>query len=971
VPTAQGHAEAVIAFLITDQKAIYENELQRQMSNSWNASLLGRLIAGSPTWSVTQSDGELLLRTDGAESQQLQILATSTYAVRRGLLWSKFIFHPGRPDERILGGLPNKLGRLLQTKIDEFIAEHVLKTDLEALELVDQLLSKRAEQRLDYEKKAWTEFRWLTHDMSFELAKDLPKPDVLGTQMLLEKPLVQKSLGDRGVSLSQRLKAVAFENIKNDWRQTNSAHLERELRECRNLLDSVESRPLTDEQARAVLCFENRIQVVASAGSGKTSTMVAKAAYAIHRNLVEPKKIVMLAFNKDAAEELAERASKSFNRLGMDGEAVEALTFHKLGLRIIGEATGQKPDIPEWAIGAADGIKKLVEIVDGLKDQSLSFRMKWDLFRIVFRRDLAKFGTKEVPDAWDEKGNGRILTIDGKTVRSQEEAMISDWLFYNGVNYRYEERYERDTVDAEHRQYRPDFFYPDIGLYHEHFALDAKGNAPAHFGDYVAGVEWKRELHEANGTALIETTSHQIRQGLVFEHLASELTSRGIELDPNPDRVPPERGQKPIAPEELTTIIRTFIGHSKSNCLTKDALYEKLESLPGDTFKLRHRMFLEIAIPVMEAWDSALASEGGIDFEDMLNLAAGFLEDGTHDAGYELVMADEFQDASRARARLCRALVRKPNRTFFAVGDDWQSINRFAGADVSVMTEFVDWFGHGELLRLERTFRCPQELCDISSKFVTKNPAQISKRVQSNKVSSGPVIQAFQVEKRDALRDAIESFVHQLASEVREGKHPTNPQGKVTVFVLGRYNADQQYMPQRKSAFDRWVDISFLTVHRSKGSEADFVILPEMICSHRGRSFPNRRVDDPVLGLAMPSGDTYPDSEERRLFYVAITRARRSVAMFTVQGQVSSFVDEVVRDNGLTVAGIVGEPVQEERCSACKQGVIVWRSGKYGEFQSCSNFPVCRYKPKSDQSKQNYRERSRPRTPSYRRQSSR
>ncbi len=940
------------------------------MSNSWNATLLGRLISGSPIWSVTQSDGELLLRTDGAESQQLQILATGTYEVKRGLLWTKFVFHPGCSDERILGGLPNKHGRLLQRQIDGYTAEHVLKTDLKALERVDHLLSRRAEHRLDYEKKAWTECRWLTHDMSLELVNDLPKPDVLGAQLLLKKPQVQSSLGERGVILSQRVRAVAFEDLKKDWRQLNDAHVERELRECRDLLDSVESRPLTDEQARAVICFENRIQVVASAGSGKTSTMVAKAAYAIHRNLVEPRKIVMLAFNKDAADELSERASKSFNRLGMNGVAVEALTFHKLGLRIIGEATGRKPDIPDWAIDAAGGIKKLVEIVDGLKDQSLSFRMNWDLFRIVFRRDLAKFGTKEAPDAWDEKGNGRILTIDGKTVRSQEEAMIADWLFYNGVNYRYEERYERDTVDAEHRQYRPDFFYPDIGLYHEHFALDAKGNAPAHFGDYVAGVEWKRELHETSGTALIETTSHQIRQGLVFEHLASELTSRGIELDPNPDRIPPDGGQKPIASEELTTIIRTFIGHSKSNCLTKNALYEKLESLPGDTFKLRHRLFLEIALPVMEAWDNALASEGGIDFEDMLNLAAGFLEDGTHDAGYELVMADEFQDASRARARLCRALVQKPNRTFFAVGDDWQSINRFAGADVSVMTQFVDWFGHGELLRLERTFRCSQELCDVSSKFITKNPAQISKRVQSNKVSDAPVIQAFQVEKRDALRDAIERFVYQLASEVREGKHPTNQHGKVTVFLLGRYNADRQYMPQRKSAFDRWIDISFLTIHRSKGSEADFVILPEMISSHRGRSFPNRRVDDPVLGLAMPSGDIYSDSEERRLFYVAVTRARRSVAMFTVKGQVSSFVDEVVRDNGLTVAGIVGEPIQEERCSVCKQGVIVWRSGKYGEFQCCSNFPVCRYKPKSDQSLRNHRARPSLRTPSYRRKDS-
>lgn len=921
------------------------------MSNAWIPTWLGRLFTGSSAWSLRQDDGELILDVGGTTTR-LQILATDTYQVKLGFLWTKFVFHPGYSDEVTLGGLPNKNGSSLRKNIDAYIAQDELRRNIAILENVDRLLSARTTQRREYEKRAWRDCRWLTHEMSLALAKDLPTVDITAAEKLLEKPQVQDALGEKGTRLRARLKVLALEDIKEEWRLLNAAHVGRELRECKSLLDTVESRPLTDEQSRAVVCFENRIQVVASAGSGKTSTMVAKAAYALYRNLVEPRQIVLLAFNKQAAEELKERASKSLSRVGMDGVSVEALTFHALGLRIVGKATGRKPDVPDWAIEAADGVKKLVELVDVLKDRSVSFRAKWDLFRIVFRRDLPTFGAKEIPDAWDEKGREKILTIDGKRVRSQEEAMIADWLFYNGVNYRYEEKYEIDTADALHRQYRPDFYYPDVGLYHEHFALNAKGEAPAHFDDYVAGVEWKRELHKTNGTPLIETTSHQIRLGTVFEHLSSELVSRGIELDPNPDRVLPDNGQKPMAPEELTTLIRIFIGHAKSNCLTPSALLESLESLPSNTFKLRYRMFLEIAIPVMEAWDSALSAEGGIDFEDMLNLAAAYLENGDYDAGYELVMADEFQDASRARARLCRALVqKKPGRTFFAVGDDWQSINRFAGADVSVMTGFLNFFGHGELLRLEQTFRCPQELCDISSTFVSRNPAQIAKTVRSVTVANGSVLQAFQVEKKDALRDAIERFVAQLAIEVREGKHKTNSKGKVTVFLLGRYNADRRYMPSRKSTFDQWVDLSFLTVHKSKGSEADYVILPEMISASRGRSFPNTRVDDPVLKLVMPAGDDYPDSEERRLFYVALTRARRNVAMFTVRGQVSSFLDELVAGGSLTITDVDGKVIEEERCSACKKGVILWKPGRYGDFQSCSNFKVCSYKPRVGRTK--------------------
>jgi hypothetical protein len=91
---------------------------------------------------------------------------------------------------------------------------------------------------------------------------------------------------------------------------------------AKDFLDRVESKPLTEEQARAVICFDNRVQVVAAAGSGKTSTMVAKAAYAIDRGFVEPERIVMLAFNKDAAKELEERAQRCFDRLGMGDTVV-------------------------------------------------------------------------------------------------------------------------------------------------------------------------------------------------------------------------------------------------------------------------------------------------------------------------------------------------------------------------------------------------------------------------------------------------------------------------------------------------------------------------------------------------------------------------------------------------------------------------------------------------------------------------
>src|SRR6202000_1952169 len=148
---------------------------------------------------------------------------------------------------------------------------------------------------------------------------------------------------------------------------------------------------------------------------------------------------------------------------------------------------------------------------------------KWDLFRVVFGRDLPEFGSTSISDGWDRDGNGYVRTIRGERVRSHEERLICDWLFYNGVNYEYEREYEFDTATADHRQYFPDFYYPDIGVYHEHFALNAAGEPPAEFTGYLDGVAWKRAEHKRRGTKLIETTSHQLRTRSLDDVLGKQL----------------------------------------------------------------------------------------------------------------------------------------------------------------------------------------------------------------------------------------------------------------------------------------------------------------------------------------------------------------------------------------------------------------------------------------------------------------
>ncbi|OXR28416.1 helicase IV [Pseudomonas umsongensis] len=909
----------------------------------WRASAWGRLLTKSEPWRLNTEDNRLFLRL-GDKVVEIQPDNLPKVEVNRGVLWTDITLFEGRQFR--VDGLPNSK----EPNLAQELARLLLITRRQCFEECYSSIRRWLDTIVQTVNKADAEHHWLTHEMQQALlaAKPMLSIDDQALAKLFQTSEVQSSLQERAPDVQKDLDDWMC-NWSEVWAHRNYGHMLHELDACKDLLSNVESKPLTDEQSRAVICFDNRVQVIASAGSGKTSTMVAKAVYALHRKLVSPSSIVMLAFNKAAAGELQARVAEALARVAIKDIQVEAKTFHSLGLSIIAEATGRKPHVPDWAVENLLGLQKLLNIVDDLKDQSDVFRARWDLFRLVLGRDVPTAGADQSFEAWDKEGQGRLVSLNGDHVASQEERIIANWLFYNGIDYQYERSYEHDTATVMHRQYFPDFFYPDINLYHEHFALDASGQPPEHFKDYLEGVNWKRATHEKLGTTLVETTSHQLQTGEIFKHLGTVLTSRGLILDPNPDRPIPAKGMVPMEHVDLIKLLRTFITHFKSNSLTVDVLFERLRDLPIGAFRYRFEAFLELAVPVINGWNMALSLEMGIDFEDMINMAAESLERG-HPSPYSLVMADEYQDASRARARLCRALVAEPGRHLFAVGDDWQSINRFAGADISVMTGFRDWFGHGQVYRLETTFRCPQELCDVSSRFVSKNPAQLKKRVSSVTPAIDPCIQAFQVPDRSELQGAINHYLAEIYRRLVDGAVPAGKNGKVTVFVLGRYKNDRQYVPESwKYHFGDRIEVKFKTIHTSKGDEAEYVILPGMV----SRGFPNVKSDDSVLQLVMPAGDTYQHSEERRLFYVALTRARRSVAMFTVKGKSSPFLDEMVKEGSVKVTDIRGEPIQEERCPVCKRGVLVIRQGPFGEFRSCSSYPICSYKPKRQQKPSN------------------
>lgn len=899
------------------------------MRKTWGPTALGMLFTSSKPWALNFEGEQFLLEAEG-RARSGSVLLLDTLAVRTGAFWATVEVHGASGQVLRLDGIPN--GRATQLKAELDVAIAVVRRRLQVDELRKQFGPALAQVVgwVSATRAACTERLrtrgWLSHEFKVELAAAKPA----GLEKLLAEPEIAQLLAAEPKE-SQGAVAMWRRPFSTVADELNQRHVAEELVGSRHFFDMVEKSPLTREQAEAVINFDSRVLLVASAGSGKTATMVAKAGYALKKGFFAADRVLLLAFNNDAAAELRDRVKERLVPLGLPAEQVVSKTFHAFGLDVIGKATGKRPSLAPWVESGRDQ-EALLEMVDGIKNFDPVFRVQWDLFRLVFGQDLPKFGKESAnPEAWDKAaGREGYWTLNNEVVKSRGELVIANWLFYNGVRYVYEGPYKVDTADAQHRQYRPDFYLPDADAYLEHWALDTSGEPPAEFAGYKEGMAWKKHVHAENGTRLLETTMAQLWSGRAFAYLEKELAKLGIELDPNPDREVP--GRQPIESPRLARTIRAFLTHVKSNRLTAADLRERLAEGVAGQFRYRHEMFLNIFEKLCERWEARLRAEEVIDFEDMLNLAADCVEQGRWASPYELVMVDEFQDASQARARLVASLVSAPGCHLFAVGDDWQSINRFAGADLSVMTDFEKRFGKTDTLKLETTFRCPQSLCDISSGFIQKNPKQLRKAVRSPKPNVSEPVRIVSVPEETETRSAVEAVIASLANE------QSNQDRKLSVFVLGRYRRDESHFPRLYDSSR--VDVEFSTVHSSKGREADHVIIPRVTSETLG--FPSRVVDDPVLQLAMPGGDDHEFAEERRLFYVALTRARQTVTLLTVARKESAFVSELVRDYGLKVRNINGEESGAEVCPTCGTGFLVPRRGRYGAFLGCSNYPRCK-----------------------------
>ena len=254
---------------------------------------------------------------------------------------------------------------------------------------------------------------------------------------------------------------------------------------------------------------------------------------------------------------------------------------------------------------------------------------------------------------------------------------------------------------------------------------------------------------------------------------------------------------------------------------------------------------------------------------------------------------------------------------YFMVGDDWQSIYRFAGSDIGLLRDCGDLLGHVEERTLSQTFRFADGILSPSTTFMKRNPEQTQRLLlpASDAEDEGIAIVADSSSGGGVAR-ALQDIETKARGQQRE------------VLVLGRYRQRREaHTTPRRSGPLR---VEFSTVHGAKGREADYVIVLDLNDGRWG--FPSKVEDDPLLELVLPqvSGGAYPFAEERRLFYVAMTRARIGAYLVTDPVRPSSFVTELLKESG--ELRHIGELAPE--CSSCHRGRL--RAAQSPKYLVCS-----------------------------------
>jgi DNA helicase-4 len=607
----------------------------------------------------------------------------------------------------------------------------------------------------------------------------------------------------------------------------------------------------------------------------------------------------------NAAEEIDERLNERFGITG-----VEVQTIHSFSLWILTELIDEDPTI----INPDDR--------ENFVDRSIREMIDEDpIFNWHYRQFLANF-TASVPDpsSYEERADyieerldRTYETLAGEEVASQGEKAIADFLFTRCVDYQYESIFTAADTAADKDAYRPDFYLPAYDIYIEHWGIDERGEVAPWFSwsteTYRQKLFWAREQFRRVDQRLVETYDFEDSAGRLERALATRLRQQGVELEPMEFD---ELVEYVTDEHERTRAIQDrfvdFVDNAGTFDISPANVRERLTPMDPRTYH-----FGRCGTILLQQYEEWKRRNEYVDFDDMIHRAFEVVREDPDRAqsAIDHLLVDEFQDVSIGQIRLFQSLCttgESPPR-LFCVGDDWQSIYGFRGALVDYFVDFQSHFGPGSTTRLTRTYRLPEPILQASTSLISHNSNQIDKTpeavfAEGTKPKSHPLDEA-----DDAVyAERAGEYAAELVEDYLEsGSAPGE------VMVLSRYDRGSSYVGEvmaeledraipydgketsfRPVSSDQYSDltegISVFSAHQAKGREANHVILVNVCQGDDGFS-PETRTDE--LQKMVRDVAVDESAEERRLFYVALTRSKETVDLLTRIGYESPFLDEI------------------------------------------------------------------------------
>ena len=760
--------------------------------------------------------------------------------------------------------------------------------------------------------------------------------------------------------------------LDSDVEAHNMAYVDNKLERDRDYFDHILDKidpniRLDEEQRRAVITDDDYCLLVAGAGAGKTTTMAAKVKYLVNRKNVKPEEIIVISYTNKAIGELQDRINKG---LGINARVC---TFHSFAFDIVKKFSAEPPEINfssykiifEMLEKAIFNDKPLMRNLvlflgyyfdlteDVFKFENLN---QYHLYKAAQDYETLKSGLGEYVKKVANQRGRQSKTLTGEFLRSLQEVQIANFLYLNGLDYEYERVYPFESP-SRNKKYTPDFYIHqgEHEAWLEHYALTESGYSNVltqeEIFKYKHSIADKRRLHKAHGTTLLETWALYKDRRPLMDHLKEMLESEGFILKPRDlesvyKKIVETGKDKYIF--KLIWFMINFIEQFKTTGYDAGGF----EILKKKTDNPRTLLFLDIAEQVYQYYQDRLKQNNQIDFADMINDANFYLQEIERqnlEMPYKYIIIDEFQDIARQRFNLTKRLSEITKAKVVAVGDDWQSIYAFSGSDITLFTRFLELMGEGTELKITHTYRNSQELIDMAGGFVQKNTTQLRKQLISPKHLDDPIVlEEFDDSSKPflALAGATESAIGKLLKEFGE---------TTSILLIGRYNYDMYKLCQT-DMFDEMpgggirckkyptANLTYMTAHSSKGLGYDNVILINMLEGKYG--FPCQIEDDPIIKLVTYEDNSVPFAEERRLFYVALTRTKNRVYIITPQNKPSRFLIELVRDYNLAHSEMLNMDVVDLfqlRCPVCGYPLKYEYNKNYGlNLWICTNEPeVC------------------------------